>query len=165
MPVSNCRVCGRVHRISSQVSELCSDCLKMQEAQYKVVLTQIDKMLKGHNGIALLNRIDMDAKRVNAYIKYRFGLTKHYPRLEGHLRGHCHICRTKLYYPAETACLDCLHLIQAMMEKNRLLQEHQATTLIAEDMLPTKIAFPDMKAAIRPQSSRQTRASFLPHRF
>jgi hypothetical protein len=116
MLLNNCKLCSRVFKIYTKSNEVCADCMKMQEAQYKVTLTRIEKLFRTVAVKEIIERVGFEPHRLNAYLQYRFIRSSKYAILDGNLKGYCFICNVRNYYPYESSCLDCLQRILAAIE-------------------------------------------------
>lgn len=116
MSLNNCRLCGRVYQVDRKTKELCFDCMIMHEAQYKVTLHRIEKRIGEQSFRDIAAKLDTDPHRVQVYLANRFGHDNQFVILDGNRKGYCYICNTRVYYSLESACLDCLQHILAVME-------------------------------------------------
>lgn len=102
--------------------------MALQEAQYKVTLSLIEKKLNPPLLKEVAEKLGHESLRVNAYLNYRFVRSPQYVVLDGNLRGYCFICNTRIYYTLESACLDCLQKVLAILENRTLRQSSRMKT-------------------------------------
>lgn len=126
--INNCRLCGRLHKINRQCEELCYECMVMHEAQYKVTLHRIEKIITREGCERITQTIGYEPQRVQVYLAHRFQQAPKYFSLEGQRRGYCYICNFKVYYASESACLDCMHRMLAILENRNLCQTSRMGT-------------------------------------
>lgn len=147
MLYSNCKLCGRIYKGVSQNVELCCECMSKYEAQYSETLKRIEKHIKDMFLESLVEQIGYEPKRVFAYLSNRFSELARgakYSSLEGHRRDYCYICNAKLLYRAESACLNCLQRILAVVLENKNALHHpqsqpQATDHMAKFYLAKRL--------------------------
>ncbi len=122
MVLEGCKLCERLYPPQSASIEICPECTVLQNEQYQVAFNRIAKLMHKSTPREIAKQMGIAPQHVHGYLEYRLGNAHSFSLLEGHRPGLCYLCHMKVYSPFETACLDCLQRIQAILEERSLKQ-------------------------------------------
>ncbi len=128
MVLNNCRLCGKVHKALSKEDELCPGCRVMHDAQYKVTLNRIEKLVAPCAFSEISQELGGNLHVNERYLSYRFDASSEFTVLDNCRNGYCYLCNQKMYHTSENACLDCLQKLLALLEKRSLNQSSRMGT-------------------------------------